>query len=332
MGVFSLSSNQNHFDLIVLGHLALDQNIMPTTQSVALGGPPAYAMIACSLGFQKVGLVTKVGTDFPQKYIDQLLLEGIDLEGLKRNETTTKFVNHYDAKGRRTQQLTSVAATIHTSDVPLSYWNASRMHFSPIIQEIDTQLFSKARQHDIQISVDIQGFVRCQADNDKNLILPCKWEEFTHVAKYIDIFKSDVDELYHLTQISDLEQAVQEVHNYTQGIVLITDGLAGSFLYHQSQLYSIPALPPRITVDYTGCGDVYAIGFLVEFERTNRPLWSSYYAAATASFNIETPGPTNFPSHNQVIERLQNFLRKPENRNHAELLLIESEDNAFSGI
>jgi sugar/nucleoside kinase (ribokinase family) len=323
-----LSGNQRRFDLVVVGHLALDQNIMPTTQSLNLGGPPAYAMIARSLGFQKVGLVTKVGTDFPQEYVDLLLRKGMDLEGLKRNEKTTKFVNHYDTSGRRTQQLTSVAASIHSSDIPPSYWDTRWMHISPIIQEVDTQLFRNARQNNIQVSVDIQGFVRCRASHDQNQIEPCSWQEFAQVADHIAILKSDVAELHHLTQISNLEQAAQSVHDRTQGIILITDGPAGSFLYHQSQLFSIPALPPKITIDYTGCGDVYSIGFLVEFERTNRPLWSAYFAAASASFNVETPGPSDFPTRSLVIERLQNFLSKPENQSHAELLLTKSENGA----
>jgi ribokinase len=170
--------------------------------------------------------------------------------------------------------------------------------------------------------VDVQGFVR-KRENEDTLIISCEWDEFSELASYIDILKADTHELLRLTQESDTRTATMRVHQYGVPLILITRGYKGAYLSHGEAFYKIPAIEPQRLIDHTGSGDVFSISFLVEFQRTQRPQWSSFFASATASYNLETPGPTDFPSYEQVINRLRGFLALPENRQYSEQLLNE---------
>ena len=128
----------------------------------------------------------------------------------------------------------------------------------------------------------------------------------------------------HLTSESTFQEAAKTIHQMGCPLILITQGQRGSFLYEGSALYVIPAIPPSKIVDHTGSGDVYAVSFLTEYQRTQRPIWSAYFAASSASYNVETHGPTEFPSHDEVISRLRYFLTHPDNQHHMKILFNET--------
>lgn len=310
------------FNLVVIGHLTVDLIELGHTQRYEMGGPPAYAMVALALGLNKVGIVSRIGKTFPQDYFDTLTASGLNLDGLMQNETTTQFTNTYTEEGNRTQHADVVAKPICSQDVPVSYWDTKWMHISPVLHEVESSIITQAKEHEVMVSVDAQGFVRTRADPD-NRIISCQWTGFPELAPHIDILKADIEEICQLAQKSTFQDAVKAVYAMGCPLILITHGQQGSFLYHDDHLYEIPAITPEIVVDHTGSGDVFAISYLTEFQHTQRPLWSAFFASACASFNVETPGPTSFPSHEDVVHRLRGFLALPTNRTFTELLFNE---------
>ncbi|MFX1301685.1 MAG: carbohydrate kinase family protein, partial [Promethearchaeota archaeon] len=207
---------------------------------------------------------------------------------------------------------------------PAHFWNSQWMHISPVLQEVESSIITKAKQRGAYVSVDVQGYVRKRTSEQDYRISPSQWQSFPAVAKDIDVLKADLDEICYLTQQSTFEKGAKVAHEMGCGLILITRGQEGSFLYSNDQLYEIPALPPAIIVDHTGSGDVYAISFSIEFQRTKRPLWSAFFAASSASFNVETPGPTHFPSSKEVTNRLRSFLSDSAQQKNVELLLNET--------
>ena len=310
------------FDLVIVGHLTIDLRKFGDEENIEMGGPPAYAMVAPALGLKKVGIVSCVGRDFPTAYYNRLVSSGLDLQGLSQNKHTTHFTNTYNELGDRTQQVDTVSDPLTLDNFPDSYWNTLWMHFSPVIGEVDSLIIPKVKTRGIQVSIDAQGFVRKRKKEDTKII-NCEWEEFSGLASHIDVLKADSQELRQLTKQNDTQTAAQRVHEMGIPLLLITRGYKGAYLSYEETFYKIPAIEPQYIVDHTGSGDVFSISYLVEFQRTQRPLWSAFFASAAASYNLETPGPTNFPSHKQVITRLQGFLTLPENRQHTEQLLNE---------
>lgn len=311
------------YDLVVVGHLTIDVTIVEGQERMGIGGPPAYAMAAPALGLRRVAVVAAVSNDFPQEYRRQLAEAGLDLRGLKSSEVTTRFVNRYLGGGYRTQQATSVASPIRPADIPPALWRTRWMHLSPVLQEVDPNIILEAYKRSVQVSVDVQGFVRRRGQDSQ--VVPCPWEAFHDVAPHIHVLKADVEEIRYLTGYPSPQMAARAAIHAGCRIVLVTDGPRGSYIHTGQEFHPIPALPPQRTLDHTGCGDVYAVGFLAEYMRTGRPLWSAYFAASCASFNVETPGPTGFPTHREVISRLQEFLAHPQNRHHLQQLEREKQ-------
>jgi len=277
-------------------------------------------MCTPALGLRRVGIVSSVGDDFPPGYLRRLARAGLDLIGLQRGRVTTHFLNEYSEDGHRTQEVTAVADPIRISDVPETFWRAQWVHVSPVLQEVDLAIITAAKQRRAKVSVDIQGFVRRIKSDDMKRIEACPWKGFSRVARHIDVLKCDVEEIRQLTGRSDIAAAAASAHKAGSNLVLVTDSIRGSYVCHASTIHHVPAIPPRKTVDHTGCGDVYAMSFLVEYERSQRPLWSAYFAAASASFNVETPGATGFPDYDDVAKRLRAYLSNPEHRSDVEAL------------
>ncbi len=311
------------YQLVVVGHLTIDRMELKGETRVELGGPPAYAMAAPALGLQKVGVVSFIGNDFPDAFNNQLKASGLDLSGVHQEGVTTHFANKYSQDGQRTQEVETIGERITDEMVPLAFWTTRWMHISPVIQEVDSQIIKTAKEKGAKISLDVQGFLRKPKSRNNRRIIWCKWRNFTDMAPYIDVLKADIDEILHLTKKSTIEAAANMAHNAGCGLILITDGQHGAYLFHDHKLSKIPALPPRIVVDHTGSGDVFSISFLVEYEKTQRPIWAAFFASASASFNVETQGPTNFASYEEVDQRLRQFLAKSENRKFAEMLVDE---------
>ena len=312
------------FNLVVVGNLTIDRIIFDEDQRQEMGGPPAYAMVAPALGAEKVGIVSNVGSDFPKSYLSQLADAGLDISGITQQKDTTKFVNRYNKDGTRTQEVPALGHDITSSDVPTGFWDSQWMHISPVLQEVESSIIIKAKQKGAHVSVDVQGYVRKRTSDQDHRISPSQWQSFPDVAKDIDVLKADVDEICHLTQQTTFEKGARVAHEMGCNLILITRGQEGSFLYANDRLYEIPALPPDIVVDHTGSGDVFVISFSIEFQRTKRPLWSAFFASSCASFNVETPGPTNFPSSKEVTNRLRTFLSDSKQQNNVELLLNET--------
>lgn len=61
-------------DLVVLGHVAIDHVIFPDKREIILpGGAAAAVATSAALSGAKVGLVTKVGKDFPKEWLNRRL-------------------------------------------------------------------------------------------------------------------------------------------------------------------------------------------------------------------------------------------------------------------
>ncbi|MFX1563671.1 MAG: carbohydrate kinase family protein, partial [Promethearchaeota archaeon] len=243
------------YDLVVVGHLSIDYTITSEEQRTTLGGPPAYAMVARSLGLENVGLVTVIGSDFPNEYLRRLGDTGLNLDGVRRGQVTTHFTNRYFENRERIQQVATIADSIRVSDFPLPYWKTRWMYFSPIMQEIDPSIIKLAKQRGARVAVDIQGYVRRNNPELENRVEPCSWKSFPDVAAHIDILKSHINEASQLTGQSNVKRAAQHIYEAGSKIILITDGHRGSYIYFDDNLHSIPALPPHHTIDSRGCGD-----------------------------------------------------------------------------
>jgi sugar/nucleoside kinase (ribokinase family) len=75
-------------------------------------------------------------------------------------------------------------------------------------------------------------------------------------------------------------------------------------LYQAGRWAQIAAFP-RPALDPTGAGDVFAAAFLLEWSRTGDPHTAARFANAAASFIVEVPDASWFPTRAEIMQRIR---------------------------
>jgi sugar/nucleoside kinase (ribokinase family) len=295
-------------DIVIVGHLSRDLIITPKSKREALGGGTAYAMLAPALDAFATGIVSKVGEDFEQEYWSILESSGLDLTGLQSvGKKSTRFVNKYDSEGNRLQMVEALAEPITPQDIPDDYSDSKIIHFSPLTaNELDIECIRYARSNAKITSIDVQGYVR--SIDRSGMVIPRNWTERSEILSLVDVVKFHELELKQTIEGESELSAVSEVLSLGPRIVLVTRDRRGSTVYTRNEQITIPRVNADKLIDSTGCGDVYSVGFLIEYMRSSNLKQSGLFAATCSSFNVETSGPYNFPSRLDIERRMKRYL------------------------
>lgn len=297
------------FDLTTVGHFAVDLIVSPriTRPRDSLGGPPTYTSIAARKLGAEVSVISKVGGDFPAKYVDWLVKNGVDLSGLIRvdDAPSTRFVLSYEERGR-TLRLKSRAPSIAPSDIPESL-ESKAIHASPIANELSSETIGKLRGLTEILSLDPQGLVR-EFDGEGNTRL--KRLEDNRILKDIDVLRSAMDEFGFIVDVTDLRSALRKIHRCGVEVVIVTEGAEGAILSHGGRVIDVPACRSEAFVSATGAGDAFIGAFLVEYVRGKDVAWCACVGSAAASFVVEGLGPSKFGGKREVYERASEAFEK----------------------
>ena len=296
-------------EIVVVGHLSRDLIITPETRQEMLGGGTAYAMLAPAIGAFGTGIISKVGLDFDEFYKISLMASGLNLIGLHyEGDHTTRFVNEYDADGERTQRVEALAPQILASDFTKEHSRASIIHFSPLsCNEIDKECFDVAREEGALISLDVQGYLRAITD-DCNVTSQI-WPESDEILRLVDVVKLHDTEMKTINADESELSAVSHILDIGPRIVMVTRDRRGSTIYTRNTQVDIPLVLSNAQVDSTGCGDTYAIGFLLEYMRSANVTRAGLFAATCSSFNVETMGPYDMPDRVMIETRMRPYLQ-----------------------
>jgi len=299
----SMQKEMPTFDLVTVGHFSIDYiktrknpYLKPT-----LGGPPTFVSLAAKNMGIKVSVISKVGEDFPEKYLEWLINEGIDLSMLRkaRNESTTSYMLVYGDGGERQLVLIAKAPPIETAEIPESL-SSKIIHVSPIAGEISYDVMERLRRHSSLLSLDPQGFLR-RFDKDGRTFLG-KLDNL-RILRKIDVFKASEGEIKAVMGKTEIYRAIRLVHKLGVNVVIVTRGKKSTMLSFNGKIYSVPTAESKVVVDTTGAGDVFIGAFLVEYIRGEDPIWCSCVGSASASYVIEEVGPRGFKSQSEVYRR-----------------------------
>jgi sugar/nucleoside kinase (ribokinase family) len=298
-------------DVAVVGHFAIDTIRLPSRNSpfVVLGGSVTYVSFVAKRLDGTVSIISKVGGDFPEAYMWWLGEEGINLSGVTKlaNEQTTRFELGYSKDlSNRTLKLKSQAPRINVRDLPRSL-QAKAIHVAPIAGEISYKVVKKLKGCAEVLSLDPQGLLR-RFDKTGNVTPRSRIDK--RLFSLINIYKSSLDEITALTGQSDLNSAVNAVHDFGVKTVIVTLGGKGAVLSVEKTLYNIPACNSRVLVDPTGAGDAFIGGFLTEYIRQKDALWCACVGSAAASLVIEGIGPTFFGEKEEIYQRARSVYEK----------------------
>jgi sugar/nucleoside kinase (ribokinase family) len=234
------------------------------------------------------------------------------MAGVKQVDgATTRFECVYDEQENREQRLLDACAPIFPEDIPDRYFQAKKVAFLPIFDELSYQTVARLAAGKSLVCMDPQGYLRSVGQERR--VVQRTWDDRERFLEKVDVLATSVPELEALAGTDDPGEAVRLLADYGPKIVLVTrEGGArtgfSSFVYCEGWLHEVPAIPPRAFVDPGGAGDSSATAFFVEYERTGDASWSALFASAAASFVMEGFGASNFGTRDQIMERIRDFV------------------------
>ena len=127
-------------DIVCLGHILNEKIIFPDRVIYpVLGSPVAYSSVCmASLGVD-VGVVTKIGSDFPKELLRVFSEIGVDTSGIITGKTSTNNELIYDKNGDKTLKFISKADDIGIEDIPEKYKDSKIFCICPMDYEVNIE-------------------------------------------------------------------------------------------------------------------------------------------------------------------------------------------------
>ncbi len=122
------------------------------------------------------------------------------------------------------------------------------------------------------------------------------------VNNHVDILFANESEIMSLYEVFDWNDVPAVIEGKCE-IVCLTRSEKGSVVFHDGDIYDIPAEPLTKMVDTTGAGDAYAAGFLYGYTHGEDMMMSGRLGAIAAAEVISHMGPRPQMPLNSLIPR-----------------------------
>lgn len=110
------------------------------------------------------------------------------------------------------------------------------------------------------------------------------------ITNYVDILFGNYEEAKILTGKSDPVEAGKIIKEMGPEIVIVKVGSDGSYLFYEDKIEKIDIYEPEKVLDSTGCGDIYAGGFLYGYTKGYDLIKCARTASFLAARIIGVPG------------------------------------------
>ena len=241
--------------LLIIGTVAFDAIETPFGKTdKILGGAATYIGLSAAHFNVNSAIVSVVGDDFPQEYLDLLSDKNINISGIETVKDGKTFfwsgLYHNDLNSRDTleTQLNVLA------------------DFNPVVPQNfrDAEVVMLGNLHpNIQISVLDQMTIKPKLVvlDTMNFWMDCALDELKTVLKRVDVITINDEEARQLSGEYSLVKAAEVIQTMGPKFVVIKKGEHGALLFNEEQVFFAPALPLKEVFDPTGAGDTFAGGF-----------------------------------------------------------------------
>ena len=286
---------------VIVGHVALDRIIDDSGVSHRLGGPPSYACAVSGVLDHELDVITRVGPDFPVKYVEMYRKWGVELEKWRCGQHSTTFTLDYTKKPRGLG-LENICEPITIPDEYLP-----SVILSPIAGELTEEQVANIDAG--YVSLDPQGFIRERGVQSNVQFISWSPEDLGKV----DLLKTSHEEHTYLTGESDPLRSLRQFSKKGTETSIITMGEEGSLVYHNDTCYEVPVYPTK-TVDSTGAGDSFLTAVHDKLASGGSLEWALACGSAVASGVVETYGPEFNLTRDEVTRRAEIVLERISKR------------------
>jgi len=274
-----------------------------------MGGNAIFAGVGARLWAADVGIVSRVGDNYPSAWLDMLSAAGLSVAGVHRVPGWHDMRTFYAYLDRETRDDTEprrhfariglplpkeLVGYVHSTpgqasrgltplcprfaDLPASYLGAAAAHLAPM---------PLASHRDLSQALSHRG-VRVTLDPGERYMVPQLRSDVFSLLQEIDVFLPSEQELISMLGAGNLWQAAEEFASAGPDTIVIKAGAKGSLVLDRKTKgrWLVPAYPVDV-VNATGAGDAYCGGFLVGYDETGDPALAACYGAVSASFVLQ---------------------------------------------
>ncbi|MEZ4778025.1 MAG: PfkB family carbohydrate kinase [Flavobacteriaceae bacterium] len=293
--------------LVIVGTVAFDAIETPFGKTdKILGGAATFIGLAASQFHVDGAIVSVVGGDFPEEYLEMLKEKGLDISALEVVQNGKTFFwagkYHNDMNSRDTLVTELNVLADFNPVVPTAYKDAEVVMLGNLHPLVQLSVIEQMKNPKL-IILDTMNFWMDHA-----------WDDLMKVIAKVDVITINDEEARQLTKEYSLVIAAQKIMTLGPKYVVIKKGEHGALLFHKEEIFFAPALPLEEVFDPTGAGDTFAGGFAgylaktgdVSFENMKRAI---IHGSALASFCVERFGTERLLSLTkpELQKRLQQF-------------------------
>ena len=294
--------------LLAVGTVAFDAIETPFGKTdKILGGSGTFVGLAASQFGVETGVVSVVGGDFPQSYIDMMNTKGINTNGIEIiKEGKTFFWSgkyHNDMNSRDTLITELNVLENFEPVVPENFKDAGIVMLGNLHPLTQASVLDQMNVQPKLVVLDTMNFWMDIALTDLHTVL-----------KRVDVVTINDEEARQLSGEYSLVNAAKKIHEMGPKYVVIKKGEHGALLFNEGNMFFAPALPLAEVFDPTGAGDTFAGGFTGYIAKTEDISFENMknaviYGSNLASFCVEKFGTERMQSltKEEVHKRLQSF-------------------------
>lgn len=295
--------------ILVVGTVAFDAIETPFGKTEKIfGGSGNYACLAASYFADRINLVSVIGEDYPQDYLDFLKGRNIRLEGLQVEKGKKSFFwsgkYHMDMNTRDTLETQLNVLADFSPVIPDSYQDSEYIMLGNLTPSVQMDVLRQLKNKPKLVQLDTMNFWM-DADMDG----------LKKVLRHVDVLTINDEEARQLADEYSLVKAARIIRGMGPEFLVVKKGEHGALLFHGQNVFFAPALPLEEVFDPTGAGDTFAGGFLgylahsknITFENMKRAV---VHGSAMASFCVEKFGPERLYDLGQeeIHERIREFI------------------------
>jgi len=295
--------------LLVVGSVAFDQIETPFGKSDKIvGGAGTYISITSSYFTKDLGIVSVVGDDFPQDYIDLFHQKNVNTDGLQIKEGEKSFFwagkYHNDMNSRDTLVTELNVLGTFKPVVPESFKNAEILMLGNLSPDVQLSVIKQMANRPKLVVLDTMNFWMDIAKDDLDKVIA-----------EIDVLTINDEEARQLSGEYSLVKAAKKIIAMGPKTLIIKKGEHGALLFNENEVFFAPALPLEEVFDPTGAGDTFAGGFVGYLAKTGDISFTNMkraiiYGSAMASFCVEKFGSVRIENltEKEINTRVQQFV------------------------
>ena len=301
--------------LLAVGTIAYDDVFTPYGEARMIeAGSCTYIAMAATHFARPVQLVSIIGDDYNQEFLEDLKHRGSNLDGVEVVPGGKSFFwagrYHDDMMGRDTLDTQLNVLADFDPKLPASYQHADYVMLGNLSPQVQATVIDQLASKPKLIALDTMNFW-----------MDIAMEPLKEVLKRIDVLIINDEEARQLSGELSLLKAASKIVDMGPRILIIKKGEHGALLFDGDKLFSAPALLLPTVVDPTGAGDTFAGGLMGYLAATDDTSFANLkraiiYGSAMASFVVEDFGTRRMQqlTKDMIDARIQRF---------AELIKVE---------